>query len=174
MATRTAKPAKKPVRKRAGPDSANVDSVSKKNDTVFGRFARAVASICGKPVTFLCMLAIVVIWAVSGPVFDYSETWQLVINSSTTIITFLMVFVIQNTQNKDTQAMQLKLDELIRANSRAHNALMVLEELSQEELDAVKCTYIKLAEEAREDLRAGTVDENKPEARETFNLNKKK
>ncbi len=164
------KTTRKPARKKSS--AATNTPSSSKNDTLFGRFARKVAAICGKPSTFLFMVGIVVVWAVSGPVFGYSETWQLVINTGTTIITFLMVFVIQNTQNKDTQALQLKLDELIRANKQAHNALMILEELSQEELDAIKCTYIKLAEEARDDLRAGAIDENKPHATETFNIAK--
>lgn len=141
-------------------------------DTLFGRFAKKVATFTGHPATFLLSVAIVVVWAVSGPLFDYSETWQLVINTGTTIITFLMVFIIQHTQNKDTMALQLKLDELIRANNRASNALMCMEDMSEQELNAIKETYVKLANEAQEHLREGTQDDQKPEATEDFGLAK--
>lgn len=110
------------------------------------------------------------LWAGLGPVFGFSDTWQLVINTSTTIITFLMVFIIQNTQNKDTIALQLKLDELIRANRSAHNALMDLEELSEEELEKIHQRYEDLAAEARNHLRKGKKDKNKPSITEDFDL----
>jgi low affinity Fe/Cu permease len=97
------------------------------------------------------MVAVVIIllWAVTGPIFHFSDTWQLVINTGTTIITFLMVFLIQNTQNRDTEALQIKLDELIRAVEGAHNAMIDLEELDDEELETIRSDYLKLAEAAR-------------------------
>lgn len=98
---------------------------------------------------FMLAVAIVVIWLITGPLFKFSDTWQLVINTGTTIITFLMVFLIQNTQNRDTQAMQIKLDELIRVTQKAHNALLDLEELEEEELDAFRDKYEKMAKKAR-------------------------
>lgn len=93
------------------------------------------------------------VWAVSGPIFGFSDTWQLIINTGTTIITFLMVFLIQNTQNRDSEAMHLKLDELIRSTRGAHNALLDLEELEEEELDRIRVDYEKLANQARETLK---------------------
>jgi low affinity Fe/Cu permease len=101
---------------------------------------------------------------ITGPLFHFSDTWQLVINTATTIITFLMVFLIQNTQNRDSEAMQLKLDELLRATEAAHNALLDIEELSESELDQIKARYARLARAAREDLRAGRSDLGSPEA----------
>lgn len=94
------------------------------------------------------------VWGISGPLFHFSDTWQLVINTSTTIVTFLMVFLIQNTQNRDTAAMQIKLDEIIRAMDTAHNALLDLEELDQKELSEFRKHYEALAQEARDDLRS--------------------
>jgi low affinity Fe/Cu permease len=94
-----------------------------------------------------------VAWAVTGPLFGFSDTWQLVINTGTTIITFLMVFLIQSTQNRDSEAMQVKLDELIRATHGAQNALLDLEELEEEELDRIKAGYEEMAERARGQLR---------------------
>ena len=122
---------------------------SKKTQPTFTRFAKTIAHISGQPVTFGLAVLIILAWAVTGPVFRFSDTWQLVINTSTTIITFLMVFLIQNTQNRDTEAMQLKLDELIRAVGGAENALLDLEELDDVDLDAVRETYQKLASAAR-------------------------
>jgi len=106
---------------------------------------------------------VIVVWAVLGPVFRYSDTWQLVINTGTTIVTFLMVFLIQHTQNADSVALQVKIDELIRATNDAHNALLDLEELTPEELDAVRRRYLGLAREARADLRRGIRDTGTPE-----------
>ena len=142
---------------------------AQRNDTCFGRFARGVATVCGKPGTFLLMVSLVIVWAVTGPLFGFSETWQLVINTGTTIITFLMVFVIQNTQNKDTEAMQLKLDALIYAEKRAHNAMIDLEELSEKELDSIKEMFLKKAEEARAHSRKGELDDAKPKAEDLLN-----
>ena len=110
----------------------------------FSRFAKLTARITGKPLTFMIAVSIVAVWAVTGPLFGFSDTWQLVINTGTTIITFLMVFLIQSTQNRDSEAMQVKLDELIRATHGAHNALLDLEELEEEELDRIKAATKKL------------------------------
>src|SRR3954467_14050217 len=122
----------------------------------FSDFARRLAVWTGRPVAFLTACAAVVLWAASGPLFHFSDTWQLVINTSTTIITFLMVFLIQNTQNRDTEAMQIKLDELIRATQGAHNALLNLEHLDDEELDRIRDGYRRIAEKARGELRKST------------------
>jgi len=120
----------------------------------FTRAAKLAARAAGRPITFMIALAIIVIWAITGPLFHFSDTWQLVINTSTTIITFLMVFLIQNTQNRDTEAIQIKLDELIRAVENAHNALLDLEELEDDELDAIRKDYLDLAKIAREELKS--------------------
>ena len=119
----------------------------------FSRFAKLTARVTGKPVTFMIAVSVVVAWAITGPVFGFSDTWQLVINTGTTIITFLMVFLIQSTQNRDSEAMQVKLDELIRATHGAQNALLDLEELEEEELDRIKAGYEEMAERARGQLR---------------------
>ena len=124
----------------------------------FTRFSQAAAHASGTPYAFGIAIAVIVIWGVTGPVFDYSDTWQLIINTSTTIITFLMVFLIQNTQNRDTMALQLKLDELIRVTDGAHNVLMDLENLSEKELTEAHNHYLRLAEKAREHLRKGGED----------------
>lgn len=124
----------------------------------FTRFAKWAARTAGRPATFVAAMAVIVLWALSGPLFGFSDTWQLVINTSTTIVTFLMVFLIQNTQNRDSEAMQVKLDELIRAIEGAHNALLNLEELEEEDLDRIRASYLRLAEKARLGLRDGTAD----------------
>ena len=118
----------------------------------FTRFAKATARASGHPVTFGLALLVIIVWAVTGPLFHFSDTWQLVINTGTTIITFLMVFLIQNTQNRDSVAMQIKLDELLRAVKGAHTAMANLEDLTEEELDRFKAHYAKLAEEAKATL----------------------
>jgi low affinity Fe/Cu permease len=117
----------------------------------------------GRPPTFALAVSIIVIWGVTGPLYHYSDTWQLVINTSTTIVTFLMVFLIQNTQNRDAEAIQVKLDELIRATHGCHNALLDLEELEDEELDRIRTVYGDLAERARQAMRGGRTDTGVPE-----------
>ena len=112
---------------------------------LFARFARWVERQVGRSSTFVLAIAVVVAWAVSGPVFGWSDTWQLVINTGTTIVTFLMVFVIQNTQSRDTQAMQLKLDELIRANEMARNSFINLEETSEADVERLKAAFAALS-----------------------------
>ena|SRR5882724_2091593 len=119
----------------------------------FGRFSRQVARATGQPTAFGAALVIVLLWAVVGPFFGFSDTWQLVINTGTTIITFLMVFLIQNTQNRDSEAMQIKLDELIRAIDHAQNALLNLEELEEKDLERIRANYVKLADQARNELQ---------------------
>jgi low affinity Fe/Cu permease len=119
----------------------------------FGNFAKATARISGRPATFGLALAILVVWGVTGPLFGFSDTWQLIINTGTTIVTFLMVFLIQNTQNRDAEAMHLKLDELIRATRGAKNALLDLEELTEEELDEHRLHYEEMAAKARDSHR---------------------
>lgn len=126
----------------------------------FGRFAKTAARLSGRPGAFGLAVAIVVVWALTGPLFGFSDTWQLVINTGTTIVTFLMVFLIQHTQNRDTEALQIKLDELIRTTSGAHNALLDLEELEEEELDRIRDNYETLAKRARERRRSGQEDTN--------------
>jgi low affinity Fe/Cu permease len=127
-------------------------------DSLFTRFAKWTSRATGHPATFATAVLIILVWAVTGPIFGFSDTWQLVINTGTTIITFLMVFLIQNTQNRDSAAMQLKLDELIRAMNGAHNGLLDLEELSDEELERIKSHYEELARNSREELRRGLKD----------------
>jgi low affinity Fe/Cu permease len=129
-----------------------------KLSAVFKRFASSASRATGKPITFVLAALIVVVWGVSGPLFGFSDTWQLVINTGTTIITFLMVFLIQNTQNRDSEAMHIKMDEMIRAIEGAHNALLDLEELEDDELDTIRKRYRKLAKKARDDIDAGGVD----------------
>src|SRR5262245_55068507 len=134
-----------------------------KSSSRFVRFAKLMSRLTGRPIAFLLALATVVVWAVTGPLFGFSDTWQLVINTGTTIITFLMVFLIQNTQNRDTEAVHIKLDELLRATKGAHNALLDLEELEEVELDTIRAKYEGLAARAREDLRGGTLDTDTPD-----------
>ena len=119
----------------------------------FDRFAKRTARSTGHPIAFVAAVALILVWLVTGPIFGFGTTWQLVINTATTIVTFLMVFLIQNTQNRDGAAVQLKLDELIRAIEGAHNSLLDLEELSESELDDLRKEYLALAEEARTEIR---------------------
>ena len=132
-----------------------------KSNHLFSRIARRTARATGHPATFVFAVLIIIVWALTGPIFHFSDTWQLVINTATTIVTFLMVFLIQNTQNRDSDAVQVKLDELIRT-SKAHNVLLDLEELSQEDLDRIKQRYEGLAAKARQELRAGKKDTGSP------------
>jgi len=124
----------------------------KKKTSWFTDFARKAARAAGQPVVFALAAAIILLWLVTGPLFGFSDTWQLIVNTGTTIITFLMVFLIQNTQNRDAEAMHIKMDELIRAIEGAHNALLNLEDLDEKELDKIRADYIRLAKEARERL----------------------
>ncbi len=120
-----------------------------KSTSWFTHLTKWTAHVSGRPATFITAVAIIVVWAITGPLFDFSDTWQLVINTGTTIVTFLMVFLIQSTQNRDTEAIQVKLDELIRAFGHARNELLDLEELDERELDRLKATFLELAEQAR-------------------------
>lgn len=159
---------RKKTRAGKGQEGSELDQPGRGN--IFERFARITAEKSGSAWAFLIAFAIIIVWGITGPLFDYSDTWQLVINTSTTIVTFLMVFLIQHTQNKDTAALQLKLDELIRSTEGAHNALMNLEALSEEEICMIQKRYHELAAEAREGLRAGKKDTNKPDVKEGFNI----
>lgn len=131
--------------------------------STYSSLAKAAARFTGKPATFLLAVLVIVAWAVTGPLFKFSDTWQLVINTGTTIVTFLMVFLIQNTQNRDTEAMQVKLDELIRATKGAHNALLDLEELDEKALRKFKQRYEALALTARGEVAKGILDTDTPE-----------
>ena len=121
-----------------------------RDTSFFGRFARWTSRKTGQPIAFVSAFAIILAWALTGPIFHFSNTWQLVINTGTTVVTFLMVFLIQATQNRDSEAMHLKLDELIRATQAAHNELLDLEELSEKDLDLLREKYEALARKARE------------------------
>ena len=133
-----------------------------KSTSQFTRFAKWTSHITGTPHAFGFALGIIVVWAVTGPLYGFSDTWQLVVNTGTTIVTFLMVFLIQNTQNRDSQAIQVKLDELIRCTSGAHVALLDLEELEDKELEHIRGEYEALAERARGDIRRGRSDTGTP------------
>ncbi len=126
----------------------NIDHKS----SIFTRFARKTSAIAGRPLTFIMAVVIILVWATTGPLFGFSDTWQLVINTGTTIITFLMVFLIQNTQNRDTEALQIKLDEIIRSVKGARNEVLDLEEMDEKELDKIREEYLGLADDARSDL----------------------
>jgi low affinity Fe/Cu permease len=128
----------------------------------FSRFSRTASRYTGRPVGFALALVVVLLWLASGPLFGFSDTWQLVINTGTTIVTFLMVFLIQSSQNRDTEALQIKLDELIRATKGAHNAVLDLEELDEETLDRVRARYSALARRAREEVARGKSDVGTP------------
>jgi low affinity Fe/Cu permease len=129
----------------------------------FTGFAKATSRATGRPLAFILAVVVIVTWLVTGPFFRFSDTWQLVINTGTTIITFLMVFLIQNTQNRDAEAVQVKLDELLRATNGAHNALLDLEELEDRDIDRIRSGYARLAEGARDALRSGVSDTGAPE-----------
>jgi low affinity Fe/Cu permease len=125
---------------------------------LFTLFAKWASHAAGHPMTFVFAAAIIVLWAISAPLFSSIDTWQLIINTATTIVTFLMVFLIQNTQNRDTGAMQAKLDELIRSIEGAHNALLDLEELDEEEIEHIRRDYRQLAAKARKAIKRGGKD----------------
>jgi low affinity Fe/Cu permease len=132
---------------------------------LFSRAAHWIAEQCGHAGVFIIAVMTVLVWAATGPFFGYSDTWQLIINTGTTVITFLMVFLIQNTQNRDTAAIQLKLDELIRANQDARNNMLCLEDLSEDELKRVKSTFAALASSPEKAI--GAVHDMKEELEET-------
>jgi len=129
----------------------------------FSRLAKWTAHAAGHPVAFALAVLTILGWAITGPLFDFSDTWQLVINTGTTIVTFLVVFLVQNTQNRDSAAVQLKLDELIRTMKGAHNALLDLEELAEQDLNRIRARYESLARQAREDLQRGLLDTGTPD-----------
>jgi low affinity Fe/Cu permease len=141
------------------------DEKPNSRNAAFSRAAQWISLQCGRPATFIIACVTIVVWAVTGPVFQYSDTWQLIINTGTTIVTFLMVFLIQNTQNRDMAALHLKLDELIRVNESARNRLLNMEDMTEEELKRLKATFSQIAnsapaketlEEAAEDLETAT------------------
>lgn len=136
----------------------------RQSKSAFTRFAQVTASVAGRPAAFACATLTVLAWATLGPVFGYSDTWQLVINTGTTIVTFLMVFLIQNTQNRDSEAVHIKLDELISKLEGANKALLNLEDLDEAELDAIRQQYLEAAEGARQSSRRGRTA-RKPKAR---------
>lgn len=125
------------------------------SDTWFGCFARWTARACGRPAAFLTAFCVILAWGVTGPIFHYSDTWQLAINTGTTIVTFLMVFLIQHTQNRDNQASQIKLDELIRALKGAKNSVLDLEDCAEEKVEKLRARYTKLATQARNGIDGG-------------------
>ena len=129
----------------------------------YSAVAKTTARITGRPIVFVAAMLLIVVWVVTGPMFDFSDTWQLVINTATTILTFLMVFLIQNTQNRDTEAIHLKLDELIRATQGAHNALLDLEEMEESQLDEFRRRYEALAKKARSNVESGSSDTDAPD-----------
>lgn len=129
----------------------------------YSSVARTVARIAGRPSTFVVALATILLWIASGPFFEFSDTWQLVINTATTIVTFLMVFLIQSTQNRDTEAIHLKLDELIRVTQGAHNRMLDLEENEEQQLDELRKKYEDLARQAREASARGETDTDAPD-----------
>jgi len=133
-----------------GSSSQRGSTATRPARTVFDRFARWTEHQLGRSVTFALAVLSIVVWGVTGPLFGWSDTWQLVINTGTTIVTFLMVFVIQNAQNRDTQAVQVKLDELIRVNMAARNSLMGLEEKSEGEVENIKSALVELASSTEE------------------------
>jgi len=137
--------------------------MKRKKISRFTRIAKWASHASGRPMTFMLALGIILVWLFTGPIFDFSDTWQLVINTSTTIITFLMVFLIQNTQNRDQEALQIKLDELLRSMENAHTVLLDLEELDDEELDKIRKGYLELAKKARQNLRKGKDDRGVPD-----------
>lgn len=127
----------------------------KDSGSLFTRFARATSRATGRPATFVVAVLVLLAWGISGPMFHYSDSWQLVINTGTTIVTFLMVFLIQNTQYRDAEAMQVKLDELIRAIEGANNSMVSIEDLSEDELDRLRTRYTAIAEHARQKEKTG-------------------
>lgn len=128
----------------------------------FTRFSQAVSRYAGKPATFFLAVLVIVVWGLTGPLFGYNDTWQLIINTSTTIITFLMVFLIQNSQNRDTEALQVKIDELIARTDGPRNVLLDLEDLDEKALDRLKADYARLADGARASADHGAAAADDP------------
>jgi low affinity Fe/Cu permease len=137
--------------------------MKKKRGSWFTRIAKWASHAAGRPLTFAVAVGLILAWLLTGPIFGFSDTWQLVINTGTTIVTFLMVFLIQNTQNRDQEALQIKLDELIRSMENAHTVLLDLEELDEDELDEIRKDYLNLAKKARQELKRGKDDRGVPE-----------
>jgi low affinity Fe/Cu permease len=137
-----------------------------KSHSWFNHLAKLTSRAAGRPLSFGIAVALMLVWLATGPMFHFSDTWQLVVNTGTTIVTFLMVFLIQNTQYRDAEAIQVKLDELLRVTVGAHNALLDLEELEEHELELIRARYTKLAERARAALREGRSDTNAEEVGE--------
>ncbi len=129
----------------------------------YANFAKAASRFWGRPRVFMAAVAVIVLWLAAGPLFHFSDAWQLIINTATNILTLLMVFLLQNSQNRDTEAMQIKLDELIRVTKGAHLALLDLEELNEEDLEGFRESYEDLAAKARAKLREGQKDTGSPE-----------
>ena len=148
MPSKTPAKASKKQSRHVRQSEQNAGNPLSRHKDFFTVFASHTAHFSGSPITFCVAVSIILIWAVTGPLFQFSDTWQLVINTGTTIVTFLMVFLIQNTQNRDSEALHLKIDELIRANPKAKNQLLSLEDLSQDELDEIKGEFAKMAEAA--------------------------
>jgi low affinity Fe/Cu permease len=144
-------------------DATPGESSLRRIPSPFTRIAAGTARLAGRPATFVLMSLLVVAWALAGPYFGYSDTWQLTINTGTTILTFLMVFLIQATQNRDAAAIQIKLDEIIRALEGAHNAMLDLEELDEADLVKLRESYLVLAERARKAIDRGVPDTGVPE-----------
>jgi low affinity Fe/Cu permease len=136
---------------------------SLKSQGRFTRLAKTTSRAAGRPLAFALAVAVILVWLLTGPLFHYSDTWQLVINTGTTVVTFLMVFLIQSTQNRDSEAVQVKLDELLRATTGAHNALLDLEELEETDLDRIRSSYARLAQRARDELKLGRRDTGAPD-----------
>ena len=137
-----------------------------KSSSLFTRFSKATSRATGQPFTFAAALLLIIVWAVTGPLFHFSDTWQLVVNTGTTVVTFLMVFLIQSTQNRDAEAVHIKLDELLRVTAGAHNVLLDLEELEEHELEKLRIAYGRLAKEARRGRNHGRSDSGVPDIRE--------
>jgi low affinity Fe/Cu permease len=126
-----------------------------KSTSWFTRFSKSTAHFTGQPVSFALAAFVIVAWAITGPIFQWSDTWQLIVNTGTTIVTFLMVFLIQSTQNRDAEAVHIKLDELLRVTPGAHNVLLDLEEMEESELARLRAAYCRLADEARRGVSEG-------------------
>ena len=126
-----------------------------KSASWFTRFSKLVSHVTGQPVSFGLAVLVILVWAITGPIFQWSDTWQLIVNTGTTIVTFLMVFLIQSTQNRDAEAVHIKLDELLRVTPGAHNVLLDLEEMEEADLERLRAAYQKLADEARRGVSRG-------------------